>query len=157
MAEQYARLLAPKDEYEVARLYETGFIERLKADLDGDFRIKLHLAPPVACQSWSGRAATQAAPRRLAAPVLRFLAGARGSRGSWLDPFRLSAERQLDRSLLADYEADLDLLLQKRPPPGIGHELTSWPAEIRGYGPVRAAAIPAARARRDKARKTLME
>ncbi|MBU3696284.1 indolepyruvate ferredoxin oxidoreductase family protein [Dechloromonas sp.] len=158
VAEQYARLLAPKDEYEVARLYtETGFIERLKADFDGDFRIQLYLAPP-----WLAGNGPDGRPRkrRLGAwllPVLRLLAGARGLRGGWLDPFRFSAERQVDRSLLADYEADLDLLLQQRPTPNIAHELASWPSEIRGYGPVRAAAIPAARARRDKARKTLME
>ena len=63
-------------------------------------------------------------------PVLRTLAGLRSLRGSWLDPFRFGPERAVDRSLLANYEADLDLIAKTRGIPEEALKLAAWPAAV---------------------------
>jgi indolepyruvate ferredoxin oxidoreductase len=115
VATQYARLLAPKDEYEVARLYaETDFLKHLGETFEGNFRLSFHLAPPLFSQPGpDGR------PKKIAfgpwlMPVLKWLAKARKLRGSWLDPFRFGQDKQSERKLLADYEADLDLISETK-------------------------------------------
>ena len=75
-------------------------------------------------------------------------------RGSWLDPFRRSPERALDRRLLADYEADLELLLNCPDLPE-RHLLAAWPAAVRGYGPIRGEAAAEAAATREHLRQAL--
>ncbi|MFN4326712.1 MAG: indolepyruvate ferredoxin oxidoreductase family protein [Azonexus sp.] len=156
VATQYARLLAPKDAFEVARLYtETDFLARLRQQFDGDFRLAFHLAPP----GWS-RPGPDGRPRKRRfgpwlLPALRLLAGARSWRGTWLDPFRRSPEHRLDRHLLAEYEADLDLLLQAGHGGPAAHALAGWPEAIRGFGPVRAAAAERALRQREAARETI--
>ncbi len=157
MAVQYARLLAPKDEYEVARLFvESDFLARLKDQFEPleagqDLRPSFHLVPP-----WGRRAGADGRPRKQTFgpwlhPWLRLLAGGRHWRGRWFDPLRLSAEKVLDRELLTAYEDDLDLILQH----GGGQaarELAAWPGEVRGFGPVKKAAAKTALPIRQKAR-----
>jgi indolepyruvate ferredoxin oxidoreductase len=137
VATQYARLLAPKDTYEVARLYaQTDFLKTLSERFDGDLRLHFHLSPPgIAGKGPDGR------PKKFRfgpwlLPVFKGLAWARRWRGSWLDPWKNSAETTLDRQLLADYEADLDLIVGRRPSPDLV-ALANWPAEVRGFGPIR--------------------
>jgi len=67
------------------------------------------------------------------------MAAWRGLRGTWLDPFRNNAERQLDRRLLADYELDVELLVRdlRRQNQAIAVRIASLPETIRGYGHVR--------------------
>ena len=157
VALQYARLLAPKDEYEVARLYTDGdFMRQVNAQFEGDYRLSVHLAPPL-----FARPGPNGRPRKIRFgpwfwPVLRTLAGLRSLRGSWLDPFRFTAEKAVDRQLLADYEADLDLLLHTARTDANAHALAAWPAAVRGYGPVRQAAADQARDERSALRKALM-
>ncbi len=141
VAVQYARLLAPKDEYEVARLYsETGFIKQLGETFDGELRLSFHLAPPgLSKPGADGR------PRKIRfgpwlLPLLKVVAKARSLRGSWLDPFRFSAEKGLDQRLLADYESDLDLIAAAGSASPALLQLAEWPAEVRGFGPIRAQA-----------------
>ncbi|WP_374326132.1 indolepyruvate ferredoxin oxidoreductase family protein [Azonexus sp.] len=154
VAEQYARLLAPKDEYEVARLYsEADFARRLTESFEGG-KLAFHLAPP-----GLHRPGPDGRPKKWRCgpwllPCLGLLAKARRLRGSWLDPFRNSHERRLDRTLLADYEADLELILKHRP--SAARDLAAWPAEVRGYGPVREAALAPARQKREQARAASM-
>jgi len=156
VATQYARLLAPKDEYEVARLYAASdFRQRLADTFDGDFQLAFHLAPPLFSKPGSdGR------PKKIRfgpwlMPVLGLLAKARKLRGSWLDPFRFGHEKAAERSLLADYEADLDLISSHHSADST-LALATWPAEVRGFGPVRAAAERQARQARERARTALM-
>ncbi|HEX6735500.1 MAG TPA: indolepyruvate ferredoxin oxidoreductase family protein, partial [Azonexus sp.] len=156
VADQYARLLAPKDEYEVARLFTDGSFQRQLADtFSGDYRLAFHLAPPLLARPGSdGR------PRKIRfgpwlLPVLKGLAGLRRLRGSWLDPFRFAPDKALDRQLLADYETDLDLILG-RGDAATRRQLAAWPADVRGFGPVRAAAAAKAAVRRQEARAALM-
>ncbi len=156
VAIQYARLLAPKDEFEVARLFaDESFHRQLAETFSGDYRLAFHFAPP-----WLARLGTDGRPRKVRfgpwmLPLLKGLARLRGLRGSWLDPFRRGAERALDQQLLADYEADLRLIAGSSDAPArLG--LADWPAEVRGFGPVRANAAAAAAVVRQEARAALM-
>ena len=157
VATQYARLLAPKDEYEVARLYaETDFLQQLGERFDGDLRLSFHLAPPL-----FARPGPDGRPRKIRfgawlVPVFKGLARVRRWRGSWLDPFRFGPDRQVDRQLLADYEADLDLLEQQRRNDAAAVQLAGWPGEVRGFGPVREAARAKSTKVRETARNALM-
>ncbi len=153
VAREYFRLLAYKDEYEVARLFtQSGFIEQLQADYEGPMRLSLHLAPPLLSRidPTSGR------PRKLEfGPwifvVLRLLARLRRLRGGPFDFFGYGRERRMERQLLRDYEALLtqlgDELDATRLPLAVA--LAELPKEIRGFGPVKAAAV--ARAASEKA------
>ena len=154
---QYARLLAPKDEYEVARLYaETDFLTRLGERFDGDVRLAFHLAP-----SWLARPGPDGRPKKISfgpwlLPVMKWLAKARSLRGSWLDPFRFGPDKAVDRRLLTDYEADLELISSR---PGRSENalaLASWPAEVRGFGPIRRQAASQAATARESARAALV-
>ncbi|PKO34018.1 MAG: indolepyruvate ferredoxin oxidoreductase [Betaproteobacteria bacterium HGW-Betaproteobacteria-7] len=156
VAEQFARLLAPKDEWEVARLFaDADFQQQLTETFSGDFRLAFHFAPPLLARSGSdGR------PRKIRfgpwlLPVLKGMAALRRWRGSWLDPFRFAADKALDRQLLADYEADLELIASHIDP-AAGRHLAAWPAEVRGFGPVRAKAASSAAMIRQEARAALM-
>jgi indolepyruvate ferredoxin oxidoreductase len=156
VADQYARLLAPKDEWEVARLFVDGNFQRQLAEtFSGDYRLAFHFAPPLLARTGSdGR------PRKIRfgpwlLPVLKGLAALRRWRGSWLDPFRFAADKALDRQLLADYEADLELIAG-RADPAASCQLAAWPAEVRGFGPVRAKAAASAAMIRQEARAALM-
>ena len=87
---------------------------------------------------------------------MKWLARARGLRGSWLDPFRFGPEKAVDRSLLANYEADLDLIAKTCGNPEEALRLAAWPAAVRGFGPVREAALKNATVTREGARAALM-
>ncbi len=156
VAEQYARLLAPKDEYEVARLFvDNGFQRQLAATFSGDYRLAFYFAPP-----WLARPGADGRPRKVRfgpwlLPLLKGLAGLRRLRGGWLDPFRFAPDKALDRQLLADYEADLDLIVGGDDS-AARRRLAAWPGEVRGFGPVRAAAAAGAARQRQEARSALM-
>jgi indolepyruvate ferredoxin oxidoreductase len=156
VADQYARLLAPKDEYEVARLFTDGaFQQQLTDTFSGDYRLAFHLAP-----AWLARPGSDGRPRKIRfgpwlLPVFKGLARLRRLRGSWLDPFRFTPDKALDRQLLADYEADLELIAGSADA-AARRDLAAWPAEVRGFGPVRAAAAAKAAVQRQEARAALM-
>ena len=157
VAIQYARLPAPKDEYEVARLYAEGdFLRRLGEQFDGAWRLSFHLAPPLL-----SRPGADGRPKKITfgawlLPVLKLVAKARRLRGTWVDPFRFAPDRAVDRRLLADYEADLELIGKMSG--NIDHclALANWPEAVRGFGPVRAAAAELAMQTRERARSALM-
>ncbi len=151
VAQAYFKLLAIKDEYEVARLYsEPGFRRRLEEVFEGEYALRFHLAPPL----WARPdPATGRARKREFGPwmerALRLLARLRFLRGGPLDPFARTEERRAEKRDLADYEALLGRLL-----PVLGArnhavavELAALPLELRGFGPVKAAAREALRER----------
>lgn len=152
VARNFFRLLAYKDEYEVARLYsETDFLARLAEDYEGDFSIGVHLAPPLLrrIDKGSGR------PRkRKFGPwmfrAMRVLARLRFLRGGRWDVFGYTDERRMERQLINDYEALLERIVAEldtvRLPLAI--ELTELPREIRGFGPVKAKAVQRAEGKR---------
>ena len=152
VARSYFRLLAYKDEYEVARLFTEGrFAQDLNATFEGEFKLHFHFAPPLLARIDP----VSGAPRKLrfgpwVRPLLKFLAHLKGLRGTRLDPFSYSAERRLDRDLIEDYEATLAELLATLGPGNhaVAVEIASLPEGVRGYGPVRARAARETHARR---------
>ncbi len=149
VARNYAKLLAYKDEYEVARLYtETGFIERLKDQFEGDFRIQFHLAPPLLAR----RDPVTGRPKKRAygewmLRVFRMLARMRRLRGSLLDPFRWSPDRRLERALIREYETSLEQILKNLDPGNHATSITlaAMPERIRGFGFIKEKSLEKAR------------
>jgi indolepyruvate ferredoxin oxidoreductase len=143
VARYYAKLLAYKDEYEVARLYtEPAFWDALESAFEGDYSVRFHLAPPFLSHPdpKTGRIA-----KHIYGPgmmrVFRVLARLKGLRGTRWDIFGRSAERRLERELIRQYEADVAELLGSlsflRLPLAV--EIARLPEEIRGYGHIKIA------------------
>ena len=137
VARQYAKLLAYKDEYEVARLYAAPeFAARLAASFEGNYRLRFHLAPPAL-----GRRKREFGAWMM--PLFKVLAGLRRLRGTAFDPFGYSEERRTERRLIAEYEALVEELLASLD--GRRHalavELASLPDVIRGFGHVKAKSV----------------
>jgi len=149
VAEGYHKLLAYKDEYEVARLHLTT-LAKAEAEFEPGFRPKFHLAPPMLTGTDpDGRPRKRAfGPWML--PAFRLLARLKPLRGTPLDPFGRSAERRMERGLIAEYEADMAEILPKVTPQTleIAEALARLPLQIRGFGPVKEASAKAAAARR---------
>jgi indolepyruvate ferredoxin oxidoreductase len=151
VAINYAKLLAYKDEYEVARLFTDGKFEReLREQFDGDYKISFNLAPPILSR---GVDALGRPKKRAFGPSMmkafRLLAKLRFLRGTPLDIFSYSADRKLERDLIAAYEKDVATVLKLLSPANveIAIELLSLPDRIRGYGPVKEKAVSDAKAR----------
>jgi indolepyruvate ferredoxin oxidoreductase len=136
------KLMAYKDEYEVARLYTDGaFLQKLGETFEGDFRLTFHLAPPIFNRGLDalGRPRkTSFGPWMMAA--FRLLARFRVLRGTALDPFGWFAERKEERGLIDDYRLMVEELIVGLKPEN--HHLAvacaSLPDQVRGYGPVKA-------------------
>ena len=136
------KLMAIKDEYEVARLYTgTDFLARIGAMFEGDFTLQFNLAPPLL----SRRDPATGLPRkrifgRWMLTLFRILVPLRRLRGTKLDPFGYSSERRTDRRLRGAYEALLDRLATQLSADNhaVAVELAAVPDLIRGYGHIRA-------------------
>ena len=159
VAESYFKLLAVKDEYEVARLFsrrpagvETDFAGKLGRQFEPGFKTTFHLAPPLlARRDVNGR------PKKIAvggwiAPVLAVLARLRVLRGGVLDPFRYTAERRADRELRRSFETDVDTIVSRLDVANYDTcvSLARLPAGVKGFGPVKEAAAKRAFAERNR-------
>ncbi len=148
VAHNLFKLMAIKDEYEVARLYaETGFVQKISESFEGDYTLSFHLAPPLLARPdpKSGQVKKMAfGPWLLTA--FKWLAKARRYRGSPWDVFGRSEERRLERAWLADYEADVAALLPKLQRATLidAIALARLPEKIRGFGHVRRRSMDAA-------------
>ncbi|HMG79639.1 MAG TPA: DUF6537 domain-containing protein, partial [Xanthobacteraceae bacterium] len=145
------KLMAYKDEYEVARLYTDGaFLKQVETEFDGDnLRFEFHLAPPLLAR----RDKTTGLPRKMSfgpwiLPAFRLLAKLKGLRGTPFDPFGRSLERRTERKLIGDYEAMLDEVLAGLTPDNhhIAVGLAVIPEKIRGFGHVKQQHLTAAKA-----------
>jgi indolepyruvate ferredoxin oxidoreductase len=151
VAVNYAKLLAYKDEYEVARLFTDGrFEQQLRDQFDGDFKISFNLAPPLL----GGAKDALGRPKKRAfgawmLPAFRLLAKLRVLRGTAFDIFGHSADRRLERDLIAGYEKDVAHVLSVLSPLTLetAIEILSLPDRIRGYGPVKEKAVLEAKVR----------
>ena len=152
VARSYYRLLAVKDEWEVARLFAAPeFAETLAAEFEGPFKFHFHLGGwpfgrPDPRTGVMGKG--EAGPWVMIA--FRLMARLRFLRGTILDPFRNTDERKLERRLLAEFEADMDDLLQRLAPGthALALRIAALPETIKGYGRVKeAGAAEAAKAR----------
>lgn len=154
VTQAYYKLLATKDEYEVARLFSDGrFEKRLKAQFEGSYRLSFHLAPPLL----ASRNPLTGEPRKsVFGPwvlyLFKALAGLKGLRGTPLDIFGFSAERKLERKLVCEYEALLDDIEENLTPANHADAilLATLPMSIRGFGVVKEKA--AAKAEKEKIR-----
>ena len=140
VAKYYFKLMAYKDEYEVARLYTDGkFVEQLEAQFEGKFSVKFHLAPPLLAKknaqghlvkaeygSWMWRAFT-------------VLAKLKGLRGGAFDIFGYTQERRMERALITEYREMIDSLLPtlSADKHATAVALASLPEQVRGFGHVK--------------------
>ena len=154
VARQFFRLLAIKDEYEVARLYcDPRFWQRVDETFDGDFQVYFHLAAPLLSRPDPNTG--RIAKRRLGKGMMRLfrlLARLKRLRGGRWDIFGRTEERRTERALIGRYERDvgelIDHLSFDRLP--LALEIAELPATIRGFGHVKLAALAASDARREQ-------
>jgi indolepyruvate ferredoxin oxidoreductase len=159
VARNYFKLLAIKDEYEVARLYtDPVFMQQLNEAFEGDFSLRFSLAPPLLAKP---DPATGRIAKRSYGPWMmsgfKLLARLKGLRGTPFDVFGYSAERRMERQLIADYEADIELILGQLNSATLDDaiELAKLPEQIRGFGHVKAASVTLTRSKRDTLRQLL--
>jgi indolepyruvate ferredoxin oxidoreductase len=151
VARYYFKLLAYKDEYEVARLYaRPEFLQKIDAMFEGDYRIKFHLAPPLLNRPdpLTGEAKKSEFGQWML-PAFKLLARLKGLRGTPLDVFGYSEERRTERRLIGEYEATVAALLARLDRGNLktAVEIASIPEHIRGYGHVKAKHLATAKAR----------
>ena len=148
MARDLFKLMAYKDEYEVARLHTSpAFTAKVAEMFEGDYTLVHHLAPPLL-----GRTNAQGEPVKQAfGPWVRsafgLLARLKGLRGGALDVFGRSEERRTERALIGEYRRCIEELLQTLDADnrGLAAEIARVPEGIRGYGHVKHRHLVAAR------------
>ncbi|MBT54544.1 MAG: indolepyruvate ferredoxin oxidoreductase [Mameliella sp.] len=151
VAKSYHKLLAYKDEYEVARLL-LDTRDKAAQTFDGDFEMSFHLAPPILSKTGSDGRPVK---KRFGEGMLRWfrlLARMKRLRGTPFDPFGRTEERRMERALIAQYEADMAEWLPKARPETMEAllALAELPLQIRGFGPVKAANEAKAAKRREE-------
>jgi len=152
VATTFYRLLAVKDEYEVARLYrDAGFRSALEAQFEGragkDFKIRFNLAPPALSKAKHGGVPRKIAFGQWLWPLLGAIARCRRLRGTVLDPFGKTLERRMERALADDYEQTMRRALAivgASTAPDVT-KLAGLHARVRGYGHVKLANLAAAK------------
>lgn len=145
VAHQLARVLAPKDEYEVARLLTDPALHAcLRADFADGAKFSFNMASPMLPgRDPSGRPRKHAFPAWAALPLLKLLRSGRGLRGTPFDPFGYTRERRAERALARDYAALVEATLATLDARTLDDAVTtlSLVGEVRGFGPVKEAAM----------------
>ena len=134
------KLMAYKDEYEVARLYTSGDFERkIRETFEGDYRIHFHLAPPLLAKRDADGHLRKAEYGPWMFKAFRVLSKLKRLRGGVFDIFGYSAERKLERQLIVDYFKQIDELLAglDNDNHALAIDIASVPEHIRGYGHVK--------------------
>ena len=150
------KLMAYKDEYEVARLHaDTRFLAKVAAQFEGemgkDYQLAYHLAPPsLASKNAKGELQKQRFGPWMQS-AFKVLARLKGLRGTPFDPFGRSEERRVERELIAEYRESIEELLRALGPANLSLavEIARIPEMIRGYGHVKARHLAAARPKWD--------
>jgi indolepyruvate ferredoxin oxidoreductase len=148
VARYYAKLLAYKDEYEVARLHADGeFRKKIEGMFEGDYRVVYHLAPPLLTRK---EEKMRFGPWMMG--IFKILSFLKGLRGTPFDPFGRTEERRTERALIREYEDTVERLLARLTPQNhaAALQIAAIPEEIRGYGPIKARTIGPARKKRDE-------
>ena len=144
VAKTYSRLLAYKDEYEVARLISAPALrDEIAQNFAPNARISFNLAPPLL--AWKGR---NGRPMKRAfgpwiLPCLTLLARLRGLRGTWADPFGHTRERRMERTLIGEYEALVQRVMRALTNDNVAEtaRVLGMADAIRGFGPVKEASV----------------
>ena len=150
MARYLFKLMAYKDEYEVARLHtDTAFLERVNGMFEGDFKLNYHLAPPIIAKK---NAKGELQKQKFGPAMLtgfRLLAKLKGLRGTALDIFGRSEERKTERALIGEYRAAIEEVIGglNAANHATALEIAALPEQIRGYGHVKDRNLAAARTR----------
>jgi indolepyruvate ferredoxin oxidoreductase len=150
VARSMMKLMAYKDEYEVARLYsDGGFREALSAQFEGDVRLEFYMAPPLLARGRDGQAPRKIRLGEWMLPAMKLMARGKVLRGTALDVFGWSEERRMERKLIAEYESRmrelLPLLDKERLP--LAAQIAAIPLSMRGFGHVKLANVEQARTR----------
>jgi indolepyruvate ferredoxin oxidoreductase len=151
VARYYFKLLAYKDEYEVARLHaDPEFMRKIADTFEGDIKLRFHLAPPLLARR--DPVSGELLKREYGGWMLnafRLLAKFKALRGTPLDPFGHTQERKDERALIARYEATVAELLENLTPANqaLAAEIASLPEQIRGFGHVKLRAMKRVAAR----------
>ena len=153
VAKYLFKLMAYKDEYEVARLYSSGeFEKRLHDSFEGDFKVKYNLAPPLLAKRDAQGLLVKAQYGAWMKYAFSVLAKFKSLRSTALDPFGYTRERKMERGLIRDYESLIVEMLanlsQKNHRTAV--ELACLPERIRGFGHVKERNVAAAAAERDR-------
>jgi indolepyruvate ferredoxin oxidoreductase len=146
------KLMAYKDEYEVARLYTSGdFEKRIRETFDGDYKLHFNLAPPLFAKKDAEGHLRKAEYGAWVFGAFRLLAKLKGLRGTALDVFGYTAERKGERKLIAEYSATIETLLATldHDNHALAVEIASIPEQIRGYGHVKERHLAAAMTRQN--------
>ena len=150
VARYYFKLMAYKDEYEVARLHvDPAFAAKIAGMFEGDYKVKFHMAPPLLARrdSKGHLVKREFGPWMMGA--FRLLARLRGLRGGALDVFGYTEERRTERALIARYRDTLAGLLPRLSAANLPQmiALAAIPEDIRGYGHVKERHLKAAQAK----------
>ncbi len=151
VAKSLYKLMAYKDEYEVARLYTDGeFLKKVAAQFEGDYTLSFHLAPPLFADRDPN---TNQLKKREYGPwmmgAFRVLASLKRLRGTMFDVFGYSEERKMERRLIAEYEATVDSLLATldQNNHGLAVQIASVPETMRGFGHIKEKNVEASKSR----------
>ncbi len=144
------KLMAYKDEYEVARLHsDPAFHAQLAAQFEGDFKLHVHLAPPLTAKTNAKGELVKQKYGPLMFTGFRLLAKLKGLRGTALDPFGRTEERRTERALIGEYRASIEELIQGLDAGNhaLALDIARIPEQIKGYGHVKERHLAAARQR----------
>jgi indolepyruvate ferredoxin oxidoreductase len=148
VARNLFKLMAYKDEYEVARLHtETGFREKVAAQFEGDFQVHYHLAPPLTAKRNDKGELVKRKFGPATYQLFRVLAKLRGVRGTPLDFFGRTEERRTERALIAEYRQAVEEVIARLQPGNhaLALEIARLPEQIRGFGHVKERNLQAVR------------
>jgi indolepyruvate ferredoxin oxidoreductase len=151
VAKSLYKLMAYKDEYEVARLYTDGeFLKKLGSQFEGDYKISFHLAPPLFAER--DPVTGHLKKREYGAwvmPAFRLLASMKKLRGTAFDIFGRTAERRMERRLIGEYEATIESVLATldQSNHAMAVQIAQVPESMRGCGHVKEKNVEAAKAR----------
>src|SRR3954464_10595795 len=141
VARYYFKLLAYKDEYEVARLYaDPAFMQNIKSQFEGDYKLHFHLAPPlIAKRDPVTGELRKAEYGNWVFLVFQLLSRLRGLRGTPFDIFGYTHERRMERRLIGEYEATIGRLIDtlSNSNHALAVKIASIPEDIRGYGHIK--------------------
>jgi indolepyruvate ferredoxin oxidoreductase len=144
VAKSYFKLMAYKDEYEVARLYTDGkFVDKLKQQFEGDFTLKFNLAPPLLAKKDAAGHLVKAQYGSWVWKAFGLLAKMKGLRGTAFDVFGKTAERRMERRMIVEYRDVILSLLGKLEAGNhaLAVEIAGLPDKVRGFGHVKEKAV----------------
>ncbi|CAN5119942.1 indolepyruvate ferredoxin oxidoreductase family protein [soil metagenome] len=142
------KLMAYKDEYEVARLHsDQSFLDKIAAQFEGDYKLHYHLAPPITAKKNDKGELQKSKFGPAMLTGFKLLAKLKGLRGTAFDVFGKTEERQTERALIGEYRASIEELLRTLNAGNLAlaAEIARIPEDIRGYGHVKDRHLAAAR------------